>query len=225
MQKTISTLIISLLLCGVAYSKQKSYNIGEGSVTLSNQVVQNFIKYIKKSLKGKTGDEPITFWITKDGINSYWWTSDGNSCTRTWDNEIYIVGRTGIITYGIADVCRGREHIAKFADQCEAYFKQECKIFARQRIIIWDNGVNPGKGKKSKINSRWSDQQIVSKLTELDFIGSNQSKKETKSIGTDTSKNNTEDDILTQLKELKSLYDDGVLTKEEYLKAQETLLN
>ena len=225
MKKLLLVLIISLLWPGATYSKQKSYHFGEGNVTLSNEVVQNFIKYIKKSLKGKTGDEPITFWVTKDGDNSYWWTSDGNSCTRTWDNEIYIVGRTGTKTFGVADICRGKELLPMFADQCEAYFKRECKIFAVQRVIVWSNGINPGKGKKSKINSRWSDQQIEAKLTELDFIGGNQSKKETKSIETDISKNNTDNDVLTQLKELKKLYEEGVLTKDEYLKAQENLLN
>ena len=229
MKKTISTLIISLLLFGVAYSKQKSYHVGEGNVTLSNEVVQNFIKYTKKKLKGKTGDEPITFWITKDGNNAYWWTSDGNSCSRTWDNEIYIVGRTGIYTYGVADICRGKQLLPKLADECELYFKKECKIFDIQRVIVWDNGVNPWRDKKSKINSRWSDQKIEAKLNEFDFIGRNKSKnvedENEKTIETDVSKNNTNNDVLTQLKELKKLYEDGIITTDEYLKAQENLLN
>ena len=67
---------------------------------------------------------------------------------------IHIVGRTGTKTFGVADICRGKELLPMFADQCEAYFKKECKVFARQRTIVWDNGVNPGKGKKSKINSK-----------------------------------------------------------------------
>ena len=181
-----------------------------------------------KNLQGKSGDEPITFWITKDGNNAYWWTSDGNSCSRTWDNEIYIVGRTGVITYGVADICRGKELLPKFADECEAYFKEECKIFAIQRVIVWENGVNPGKGKKSKINSRWSDQTIEAKLTEFDFIGSNKSQKvkdENKKNEKNVSKNNKDNDVLTQLKELKKLYDDGILSTDEYLSAQENLLN
>ena len=37
------------------------------------------------------------------------------------------------------------------------------------RTIKWDNDINPGKGKMSRINSKWTDQEIRDKLTELGF--------------------------------------------------------
>ena len=46
---------------------------------------------------------------------------------------------------------------------------KECKAFARQRTIKWKTDLNPGKGKVSMINSRWSDQEIRDKLKELGF--------------------------------------------------------
>ena len=217
-------MVLGLLLSTNANAAPKSYYEGAGELVLSKEVVDLFIKYIKKGLKGRVGDLPITFWITEDGNNAYWWTTDGNSCTRTWDNEIYIISRTGILTYGTPDMCRGREHIPKFAEQCELYFKldnfKECKVFARERTVIWRNDVNPGRGKKSKINSKWSDEEILSKLNELGF-----SFKES-IIEKTTSNNITEnDELLHQLKALKELYDSGVLTKEEFTKAKKKLLN
>jgi len=220
MKKLLLSIIISLFFFSFANSGPKSYYDGTGKLILSKEVADYFIKYIKKSLKGRGGDAPITFWITEDGNNAYWWTTDGNSCTRTWDNEIYIIDRTGTITYGTPDMCRGREHIPKFGDRCETYFKKECKLFARERVVLWDNGVNPGRGKKSKINSKWSDEEILSKLNELGFSFKESIIKKT------TSNNITEnDELLHQLKTLKELYDDGILTKEEFTKAKKKLLN
>ena len=224
MKKLLLYIIISLFFFSFANSGRKSYYVGNSELVLSKEVADLFIKYIKKSLKGRVGDQPITFWITEDGNNAYWWTTDGNSCTRTWDNEIYIISRSGILTYGTPDMCRGREHIPKFAEQCELYFKlddfKECKVFARERVITWRNGVNPGRGKKSKINSKWSDEEILSKLNELGFGFKESIIKKT------TSNNITEnDELLHQLKTLKELYDDGILTKEEFTKAKKKLLN
>ena len=41
-------------------------------------------------------------------------------------------------------MCRGRQHIEKFGQECESYLGMECKIFAKQRIVTWDNDINPG---------------------------------------------------------------------------------
>ena len=53
--------------------------------------------------------------------------------------------------------------------KCENRTGKKCKIFARRKLIKWKNGINPGKGKISKINPKWTDAQILSKLTELGF--------------------------------------------------------
>jgi len=41
---------------------------------------------------------------------------------------------------------------------------QECKRFAIKRSIKCENDINSGKGKISKINSKWSDQEIKAHL-------------------------------------------------------------
>ena len=214
-KKIFIFIVINLFFYNLVNSSEPNYYFGKGDLNLSNKVVSDFTNYIKKNLSGKKGDEPITFWVTEDGENSYWWTSDGNSCSRTWDNEIYIVSRGNVITFGVQDVCRGRQHIRKFGKECTAYHKQECKLFARNRTIIWNNGINEGAGKKSKINSRWDDQKIITTLTDLGFLGG--------------LKVNTK--LTTEKKEIKienfdqkfygllDLYETGVLSKEELLQA------
>ena len=201
-------------------SAPRSYYDGKGELILSKDVVNYFIKYLKKNLDGKIGDKPVTFWVTEDGNNAYWWTTDGNSCERTWDNEIYIVSRQGIATFGVADMCRGKQHIEKFGLECENFFGTECKIFAKQRIVTWYNEINPGRGKESKFNSKWSDEQILSKLNELGFEF-----KEPIIKKTTLDKTTKNDDLLKQLKALKELYDSGALTKEEFEKAKKKILN
>ena len=50
------------------------------------------------------------------------------------------------------------------------HFKKECKVFAKRRIVKWKNDINPGKGKESKFNSKWSDTKIRERLNELGFL-------------------------------------------------------
>jgi hypothetical protein len=72
-----------------------------------------------------------------------------------------------------------------------------------------------------------SDQEIVAKLTELGFYGNDTSstikpkteKKKAKIIDDNNSK------LIENLKVLKKLFDDGVLTKEEFTKAKKKLIN
>ena len=43
----------------------------------------------------------------------------------------------------------------------------KCAVFAYNRTIKWNNGIN----QNTKINSKWSDTEIIAKLTELGFLG------------------------------------------------------
>ena len=54
--------------------------------------------------------------------------------------------------------------------QCLQVTGKECAAFARKRTVKWENGINSGKGKTSRINSKWSDQEIRDKLKELGFV-------------------------------------------------------
>ena len=107
MKKLLGILVLGLLLSTNANAAPKSYYEGAGELVLSKEVTDLFIKYIKKQLKGRVGDLPVIFLITEDGNNAYWWTTDGNSCTRTWENEIYVVSREGISSVWFTpDVCQ-----------------------------------------------------------------------------------------------------------------------
>ena len=193
----LSILVLGLLLSTSAFSVNK--NVGTGDVTLSDNSVHHFVNY----LKGGYGKKPGTFWITIDGIDPYYWYCGEGSCES-----------------------RGEELAA-----CELYYNKECKLFARRRTIVWNNGINPGKGNESTFKSKWSKIEIRAKLTELGFLGGSTSSsttttpKITKKKKPKITKKNTEDnDIVNKIKDLKELFDSGVLTKEEFTKAKKKLL-
>jgi len=199
MKKLLGILVLSLLLSTSAFSVNK--NVGTGDVTLSAASVNHFINY----LKGGSGKKPGTFWITIDGIDPYYWYCDQGSCNDS----------------------AGQELVA-----CEQYYNKECKLFARRRTIKWHNGINTGKGKESTFKSKWSGTKVKAKLTELGFLGGSTSSsttttpKITKKKEPKITKKNTEDnDIVNKIKDLKELFDSGVLTKEEFDKAKKKLLN
>jgi hypothetical protein len=105
-----------------------------------------------------------------------------------------------------------------FIKICERESDQDCSIFARSRTVRWKNGINPGKGKESKFNSKWSDEEIRAKLTELGFLGEATS---TEGKVSTTNKGNT----VEQLETLSKLYESGNLTKEEFDAAKKKVLN
>ena len=161
---------------------------GTGELQLTESMVRYFIEYIR----GGHTKSPAGFYLTTDGTDgTSWYCGQGLKCLE------------GNVLQDIAD--------------CERKTGKECKKFAFRRTIKWKNGINPGKGKASKINSKWSDSEIYAKLTELGFYKNDFSKKITKS----ESKGNT----VEQLENLIKLYEDGNLTKEEFVKAKNKILN
>ena len=127
---------------------------GKGELKLEPWAVDYFIKY----LRGKHSEAPELFIISKDSSwATYYYCPDG------------------------AGNCAGSD--MEGIKICERKTDTECGLFARGRSIRWKNGINPGKGKASRINSKWSDSEIKAKLTELGFLGGETKeieKKETK---------------------------------------------
>ena len=123
--------------------------------------------------------------------------------------------------------CQGGDQQA--LEQCSVISEKygsgaECYLFAFRRTIKWKNDINPGKGKVSKINSKWPRDKIIAKLTELDFLG--ESKTITSSTKSKKKKKETENNnLVEQLETLTKLYEAGNLTKEEFEKAKKLLLN
>ena len=115
---------------------------GKGELKLDDYVVKAFIEYIR----GGVTKTPYMFAVSIDG----------------WGYNYYYCGSGG--------GCEGGDQ--NILEECSRYSKDvECFLFARKRTIKWKNGINPGKGKASKISSKWSDDEIREKLTELGFLG------------------------------------------------------
>ena len=195
MKKYLVILVLGLL---VISSPANSGTTGRGELKISENVFNAFLQY----LRGGTSKKPDKFLVTIDGKNSYYWYCGHGTCVAGGD-----VGDIKI---------------------CETYYDKECKVFARRRTIRWKNGINKG-GKQGKINSKWSDSEIRAKLTELGFMGETTSTttkiEKKKSKITKKSEKKMSGDVVQELKELKQLYDDGVLTQEEFAKAKKKLLN
>ena len=115
---------------------------GKGQVEMSNRVVERFITY----LRGKKGMKPSAFILSSNGSYSHYWYCGSSGGCRDGNYEPTI-------------------------RECEEKTGVDCGLFARKRTIVWKNDINPGKGKVSKINSKWSDSEIRAKLTELGFLG------------------------------------------------------
>ncbi len=115
---------------------------GRGELKLSNFVVENFIRYIR----GNASKSPSKFAVSKDGKGyTFTYCKAGATCS----------GGDALLL----KVCSKRSNGV------------ECFLFARKRTIKWKNGINPGKGRVSKISRKWSDAEIKTKLTELGFLG------------------------------------------------------
>jgi hypothetical protein len=116
---------------------------GKGELKLSQATADYFIQY----LKGGSSKSPMVFVVTNDGTwATYWYCPAGRSNCSS--------GST-----------------TQFIKICERESDQDCSVFAKSRTVKWKNGINPGKGKESKFNSKWSDEEIYAKLTELGFLG------------------------------------------------------
>ena len=190
-----------LLLIIVFVFPIKSHAIdGRGELQMSEQAVGSFIRYIRgeTSNTGKKNafHKPSVFWITNDGQYGYWWYCAHSSCG--------------------ADSAMEKK-------ACENGTGMECARFARKRYVRWDNGINP-KGNKAKFSSKMSDSEIRAKLTKLGFYN-NSSKVETQSKEVDLQSNSETKTLIDQLKELTDLYQDGLITEEEFTKAKQRLLN
>ena len=163
---------------------------GRGELQLSDWVVNAFIKYVK----GNYSNSPYMFAVSEDGQNyQYYICQYGTNCSG------------------------GDEQILQ---ECQNYAGGvECSLFSLRRTIRWKNDINPGKGKASKINSKWSEKQIRDKLTELGFLGNINS-----SNNTNTS-NSTDKEIASKIREIKKLLDEGIITQDEFDQAKKKILN
>ena len=139
-KKFFSLLFIIFLLNTNSYAGKR--DVGKGELILSYYIVEYFHEYIQ----GKSFRAPGVFVIAIDGsYATYWFCAEGFSTNCRFGNE------------------------AEYNRICEDSAGVECKIFARQRTIKWLNGINPGKGKVSRISYKLDLNEIKLRLKELGF--------------------------------------------------------
>ena len=220
MKKIFSTVILLLFFSFKSFAAD-----GRGQIQLSEDVVKSFIDY----LVGDTGtqksvfNKPSTFWITIDGSRSYWWYKPQGGGSNRGKTQTYsdLFQANEAITQGDGvgpATSKPTEERAK----CERHHGQSCSRFAKGRYVSWNNGINP-KGKAAKFSSEMSESEVRAKLTKLGFydkdsiITSN-----TDETNTETSSNKS---LTDQLSDLSKLFEDGLITEEEFTKAKKKLLN
>ena len=184
---------------------------------LIEPIFKGFVRYIigddrnKDYAKGMDKGKPIIFAVTQSG--KYSWSY---YCPKDYMRKY---GGCGIASQHISDVQRDCRKNAKKSGSNE-----RCYIFAKGYKIVW-NSVN------HKLPRDATPAVIEETLKELGFYGQQASKKIEKKIEKKESKikkkskKKMSDDVVKQIKELKKLYDDGVLTQEEFTKAKNKLLN
>ena len=197
---------------------------GRGQIQLSEDVVKSFMDYMvgdigtQKSLFNK----PSTFWITIDGSRSYWWYNPhgvGSNADRAQTySDLFQVNESITKPEGHSTYSNTSEEKAK----CERHHGQSCSRFAKGRYVSWNNGINP-KGKAAKFSSEMSESEVRAKLTKLGFYDNDSIiTSNTDETNTETSSNKS---LTDQLSDLSKLFEDGLITEEEFTKAKKKLLN
>ena len=215
-------LLTLLFFPNISYSKT-----GKGELKLSKEIMEYVMMYMygagnkKFSADKKRKNDPSLMAVSKDGKSAYYYY-----CPAEYR------------AYG----CIDSNTTNKAKRLCEKYSNGvPCFTFAKKRLIVWKNG-----GKKVKIlRSDLKNPYLVAKkiqdggfydgdlsgLPGINFetgqIDDEQNIKSKKKIikeTTDSSKTNS-NDFIDELKQLNDLYKQGVLTKEEFTKAKNKILN
>jgi len=229
MKKILGIIVLSLLL-NIYTTTAKSFSsfskhTGQGELKLTKDTFDLIEFYFSAGQYGNIRNNPTSDW-QKELIKK-----------KTWKGMFLILSRNGKGRWWYyndfgdnADM--GPNYLGKARQKCEKLGHGECFLFAKGNKIVWQNGINPQKG--TKVKKKEARNGMVSiKLKELGFYGDTtlttttskitKKKEAPKKIkkSTDADKGN----IVSQIKDLKELLDDGVITKDEFDKAKKKLLN
>ena len=119
-------------------------NNGQGDLILSDKLLEKLYFYMTTRIQ----NNPLNFFITEDQKNVF----------------SVIIKNAEYRGYS------GSGPIARNIKKCESKYKQSCFLFSNQRIVVWNNGINPIDTKKSKIKRKISYNEFITKLNELGFI-------------------------------------------------------
>ncbi len=221
MKKFLGIVVFGLLLNFNAYAAPD----GRGQIQLSEDVVKSFIDYLVGDIGTQKSvfNKPSTFWITIDGSRSYWYYKPQGGGSNKDRAQTYsdLFQANEAITQGDGvgpATSKPTEERAK----CERHHGQDCSRFAKGRYVSWNNGINP-KGKAAKFSSEMSESEVRAKLAKLGFYDSDSIiTSNTDETNTETSSNKS---LTDQLSDLSKLFEDGLITEEEFTKAKKKLLN
>ena len=226
MRKFLGIVVLTLLLNSNAYAK-----VGNGELKLSQSTMVKLMLYMYGASNPKYSDgankknKPMLMVISVDGKSSYYYYCPYTSCT------------TGNYVY-------------KAIKRCEKLSNgSPCYLFAKKRSIKWKNSINTKSTniKKKLLKEPYQIAKIIqdlgfydddiSKLPGIDYDTAKLDDSTTITGKNDASNfslkkpkitkkiTQSDDDIVSKLKDLKELLDSGVLTKEEFEKAKKKLLN
>ena len=204
--------LILLLICNKSFAKS-----GKGELKLGKHTLEKFLVYIYAEQPDKNiGDNlkanPLVFSVDENGWSHMYYYCNFEKCYDA-----------------------NAEHQAKLRCQKNSGLVP-CWTFARKKRLVWKNSIN-----KKNLNLAPYIKQgklYVAKIIQekgfydgdiYELEGITKSSSETNEIITnnqsDTNLTNNTKSIVDQIKDLKDLYDSGVLTKEEFEKAKKKILN
>jgi hypothetical protein len=226
MKKILGILVLGLLLniyttTASSFSKQT----GQGELKLTKDAFDLIEFYFSAGQYGNIKNNPTRDW-QKELIKNKAWKGmflilSKNAKGRFWYYSIYRDDQTDPANY-----------LGKARIKCEKQGHGECFVFAKGNKIIWQNGINPKKGTKIKKEEAINGMVSI-KLKELGFYSDTRlttttpkiTKKKEEPKKVKKSADEDKGNIVSQIKDLKKLLDDGVITQDEFDKAKKKLLN
>lgn len=218
MFRFILTLLLTLCLSNIAFAKT-----GKGTLKLDKETMEVLIMYMygagntKYSGDGKRKNNPSIMAVSENGYGYMY-----SYCPAAY-------GARG---------CKP-PNAYKIIKLCEKYSNgSPCFIFAKKRKIVWKNGGDKVKIKKSDLKSPYKVAKIIQDagfydgdINELAGINASTGQVDNTIKITGEDKSNTKSnssnssDIVKELETLTSLYESGSLSKKEFDKAKKKLLN
>ncbi len=211
MKNFLNILFILLLVCNKSFAKA-----GKGELKLDKYTLEQFLIYIyaeqpDKNIGNNLKANPLVFSVDEDGWSYMYYYCNFDNCLDAnveWQSK------------------KKCEKSSNFVP---------CWTFARKKRVVWKNSINTknlnlspyikhGKLYVAKILQEkgfydgdiYELEGIKDTIEKNEIINNNQ-------FDTSSTKNNKS--LADQLKDLKDLYDSGVLTKEEFEKAKKKILN
>ena len=131
MKKLLGIIVMSLLWSNTSFA-----GYGAGELTLSENAVLSFQKYLKGKVKGNRV-KPTRFLISEDGLRTHWWYCPYAQCKAGGDK--------------------------KEAEICSRKSITPCHTFAVGRSVKWKNAINPG-GKMASFASKYTNKYDLEEI-------------------------------------------------------------